>query len=673
MYLIILVSAVIVFSLNQNGLHTAENPSPIMRTSWQMGELSSPVFHSGDVFWNISSRHFDSSRVLFIIFLRTSQIQHQNQKLATMLMGIHCILDIPIVLFEGTAGTFENNATKNILTSSAIRFASSYSLLVVSEDIDNVFKYAETSGRLQLSDTPILILLMKKADDNCSGESASSVEYSSLFKYLWSSHQTANAIVFVKSLNSCEDEILIYNPFIQMDDSTRGQIYKYSYTGAVDKYFQSVSWNLRGYPLRVAMFPTDVTAIKVCTNGTESSSSCTFSGRDGFILDELTKHMNFTPCIVTPSDNVSNSLEFANGTVTGPLRDIANRKIDIAMNSRNMKVSHIADVDYVTPVIHFGMMCVLAPKAPKVPLWISLFRCFSIALWATLVITYMLSVILWHGFPKFTSSDHLQKHIHWSRALCDVLNILLPTLFTKIFSFRNDSQRIFVASCLVFSIVITTVFQGSLFVKLKNPVYYKDVDTLEELDQSGLPIITTFENLYDVFDVIDTTTGKRLSKRLSICALTDEELLEIIERGNSSLLMSLIGIEMLFKTYPKHARLVHLVQECPAAYFQSYMVPSGSPYLKAINALVGRMFEAGLTYKWYYDALYVNSLPQYMLFANSDMHLRQKAFLLSDMLIAFSILIFGLILSGLIFLTEYCIKKYLSRSKCLRIQRVFIC
>jgi hypothetical protein len=654
MYL--LISAAFVFSFNPNGLHTAENPSHITRTSWQMDEFSVPVFHSGDVFWNISSRHFDSSRVLFIILLRTSQIQHQSERLATLLMGIHCNLDIPIVLFEDTAGTFENNATKNILTSSATRFAASYSLLVVSEDIDNVFKYAETSGRLRLSDIPIFILLIKKIDDNCSDEFVSSIEYSSLFKYLWRLHQTANVIVFVKSLNSCEDEILIYNPFIQMDGSARGQIYKYSYTGAVDKYFQSVSWNLRGYPLRVAMFPTEVTAIKVCTNGTGGSSSCTFRGRDGLILDELAKYMNFNPCIVTPSDNVSNSLEFVNGTVTGPLRDIANRKIDIAMNSRNMKVSHVADVDYVTPVIHFGMMCVLAPKAPKVPLWISLFRCFSIALWATLVVTYILSAILWYGFPKFSSSDHLQKHIHWSRALCDVLNILLPTLFTKICSFRNDSQRIFVASCLFFSIVITTVFQGSLFFKLKNPSYYKDVDTLEELDQSGLPIITTFENLYDVFDVIDTTTGKRLSKRLSIFALTDEELLEIIERGNSSLLMSLIGIEMLFKTYSRHARLVHRVQECPAAYFQSYMVPSGSPYLKAINALVGRMFEAGLTYKWYYDALYLNSLPQYILSANSDMHLRQKAFSLCDMLIAFIILIFGLILSGLIFLTEYCLK-----------------
>jgi hypothetical protein len=633
----------------------AENPLPITRTLWQLDELSVPMFDSGDVFFNISSRHFHSSRVLFIIFLRTSQIRHKMESLATMLMGIHCILDIPIILFEDTVGISEQNATKNILSTSATLFGSTYSLLVVSEDIDNVFKYAETSGRLWRSDIAILILLVKETVDNCSGESISTVECSNLFKYLWNLHQTANVIVFVKSLNSFGDEILLYDPFVEMAGSSRGQIYKYSYIEAVD-IVENCNLNMHGYPLRVVMFPSEVTAVKICLNDAEGNSSCTFRGRDGLTLGELAKYMNFTAHVAPPSDNVLNSVEYANGTVTGPLRDITKREVDIAMNSRNMKISHVADVDYVTPVTHFGMMCLLAPKAPKVPMLASLFRCFSIALWVNLLLTYILSAILWHSFRKFTSSDQLQKHLHWRTTMSDVLNIFLPTLFTKIASFHNNSQRIFVASCLLFNIVITTVFQGHLFDILKNPLYCKDIDSLEELDQSGLPIITTFEYLYDVFDVIGTPTGRRLSKRLSIFTFTDEELLEIIHKGNSSILMSLIGIELLFATNPKHGHLVHLVQECPAAYFQSYMVPRGSPYLKAINTLVARIFEAGLTFKWYYDGLYENYLPRYILSANSDVHLRQKAFSLRDIFVAFIILNSGLILSGIVFLIEYYMK-----------------
>jgi hypothetical protein len=634
----------------------AANPMPITRTPWQLDEPSTSVFGAEDVFWNVSSRYFYPARVVFAVFLRTFVTQHEAGRMATLLMGMHHDLDIPVMFFEDNVGISENNTSKNILITSAARFGTSYALLIVSERIDNVLKYAEKCDGLFRADVPILIYVIKRTSYNCGEESSSTVEYSNLLKHLWSLHQTASVIVFVKSLNSCEDEVLFYDPFIETNGSGRGQVYKPSFKGEVDKYFPNAPWNLHGYLLRVAMFPTDITAIKTCINDTKDNSSCTFRGRDGFILDELAKYMNFTPYIMTPSDNIFNSLEFANGTITGPLRDIADGKIDIAMNSRNMKTFHAADIDYVTPVTHFGMMCVLVPKASKVPLWISLFRCFSIALWVTLVATYLLSAILWHSFGKFTSWDQLQKHKHWSTTLSDALNIFLPTVFTKTSSYHTDSERIFVASCMVFSIVITTAFQGSLFNKLKNPVHWKEIDTLEELDRSGLPIIIALQDLYDIFEVIDMTTGKRLSKRLHIIDLTDEELLEIIHRGNSSLLVSSIGIELLFRSNHRYAHLIHQVQECPVAYSQSYMVPRASPYLKPINTLMGRIFEAGFTHKWYYDALYEKYLPQYFLSANSDIHLKLKAYSLSDILIAFVILIFGLSLSALIFLIEYCIK-----------------
>jgi hypothetical protein len=650
MYL--LLSTAFIISYNQNYLLMAENPLYRLQTSCQLDELSTPMFDSGDIFWNISSRHFYSARVLFVILLRTSRIQLETERVTKVLKGIHDILNIPIVLFEDTVGTSGNSAT-NILNTSAARFGASYSLLIVSEDIDDVFKYSETSEGHWRSDVPILIFVIKKANGNCSNESLSTVEYSNLFKHLWTRHQTAKVIVFVKSLSNSEDEGLFYDPFIEINASARGQVYKYSFTGAVDISFQNAIWNLYGYLLRVAMFPTVVTAIKVCINNTEGNSICTYKGRDGFILDELAKCMNFTPCLMTPSDNILNSLEFANGTITGPLRDIANGEVDIAMNSKDMKLSHVADIEYVTPVTHFGRMCVLVPKAPRVPIWISLFRCFSFALWATLIATYILSAILWHSLRKCPSSDQLQKYVQWSTTLSDVLNIFVPTFFTKISSFNNDSQRIFVASCMFFSIVITSVFQGSLFVKLKNPVYCKDIDTLEELEKSGLPIITVFQDMYDIFDVIEMPTTRRLSERVSVFDLKDDEIKETVHRGNSSLLLSLIDIEMLFETNPNYAHLVHLVQECPATYLQSYMVPRGSPYLKSINTLIGRMFEAGLTHKWYYDAMYEESLPQYLLFAKISLQdLRQKAFSLSDILIAFIILIFGLSLGGVMFLIE---------------------
>jgi hypothetical protein len=89
------------------------------------------------------------------------------------------------------------------------------------------------------------------------------------------------------------------------------------------------------------------------------------------------------------------------------------------------------------------------------------------------------------------------------------------------------------------------------------------------------------------------------------------------------------------------------------------MVPKGSPYLKDINTIVGRLFESGLIRKWYYDAIYEIFLPVRLTYAGSGIEdSKQKAFSLRDLIIAFVVLILGLGLSGLALLMEFCLHKF---------------
>jgi hypothetical protein len=63
-----------------------ENPLCRIETSCQLDEISTPVlfFFSGDIFWNISSRLFYTARILFVILLRTSRIQIEAERVATV-------------------------------------------------------------------------------------------------------------------------------------------------------------------------------------------------------------------------------------------------------------------------------------------------------------------------------------------------------------------------------------------------------------------------------------------------------------------------------------------------------------------------------------------------------------------------------------------------------------
>jgi hypothetical protein len=528
----------------------------------------------------------------------------------------------------------------------------------VSEDVSDFFKYTETSERLWRPDVYLLILIIQRENGNSSDKTVLNAQDSDVLKNLWIRHQTGKVFIFVKKMNKCEDEILYYNPFVEASVNERGQVYKDVLTGAVDRYFLDGVWNLYGSSLHISMYQLQITAIKEAVSNTEDNSACNYRGRDGFVLKELAKHMKFTPNIT--SDNV-NSFESSDGRLTRPLKDIANGDVDIVMNSIFMKVLHSVDIEYVTPVTHFGKICVVVPRADRIPVWVSLFSCFNVLLWATLIGTYILSTICWHILTKHSFPHQSHRDIHWTTSLTEVLSIFLPTCFVKIFSFRNQPERMFLASCMFFSIVMTCIWQGDVFNRLKSPLHYKDIDTLEELDESGLPIFTIEQALYGLFDLIDTPTTQRLSKRLKLTNFPHSlDLIEqVADNRNFSLLLSLIEIETLLDTYPINTRLLHCVQECPIIYFSSYMVPKGSPYLRDINTIVGRLFESGLIPKWYYDAIYEIFLPIRLKYAGSDTEdSKQKEFSLRDLLIAFVVLIFGYGLSGLALLMEFCLRKF---------------
>ena len=294
----------------------------------------------------------------------------------------------------------------------------------------------------------------------------------------------------------------------------RGQVYKGVLTGAVDRYFLRGVWNLHGSSLHISIYQLQITAIKEDV----SNSACNYRGRDGLVLRELAKHMNFTPNIT--SDSV-NSFESSDGRLTRRLKDIANGNVDIVMNSVFVKVLHSIVIEYVTTVTHFGKICVVVPRADRITVWVPLFRCFSVLLWGTLIGTYILSTICWRILTKHSFPHQSHRDVHWTTSLTEVLSIFLPTCFVKIFSFLNQSERMFLASCMFFSIVMTCIWQGALFNRLNSPLHYKDIDKLEELDESGLPIFTMEQALYDLFDLIDTPTTQRLSERLTLTDFPD--------------------------------------------------------------------------------------------------------------------------------------------------------
>lgn len=101
--------------------------------------------------------------------------------------------------------------------------------------------------------------------------------------------------------------------------------------------------------------------------------------------------------------------------------------------------------------------------------------------------------------------------------------------------------------------------------------------------------------------------------------------------------------------------ILHILNEAPRAYFMSYMVPKGSPYLERLHVLFGRITQAGLVDKWDEDAKYETKLGTDPEVDASDVEIAQKSLKLSDAAGNFMILTVGLVACIVVFLAELCV------------------
>lgn len=187
-----------------------------------------------------------------------------------------------------------------------------------------------------------------------------------------------------------------------------------------------------------------------------------------------------------------------------------------------------------------------------------------------------------------------------------------------------------------FTVIITGVFQGSLVKSFSSDSYYADIDSLEELDHSGLHIATSL----DVFHSGNPELMKRLeSKRVQLNessmgrAANIRDVAAVERQEDANLLIS--------TTYKKNDGypMLHLMKKCVSSSYLGYIVPKGCPYLNRLSRTINGFAESGLIEKWYEDVMEALMMESLRNSSCSDEEL--KPFDLEDVQAAFYILILG--------------------------------
>lgn len=269
------------------------------------------------------------------------------------------------------------------------------------------------------------------------------------------------------------NRVYFYNPM-------RGGVYEFE-TEVVKNNPQIVTndlLDLNSYSFKTIIFSSLMS----------SSIGSEFIGIDVENLRMLEQYMNFTTNFVqTPTG--SYGFVAPNGTVSGSLSLLVQNKVDLISVSYLLKDPFTTDVEFSTPVLQ-DALCIVVKKRGNMEIWEIFVHYYVI--WIILLGVYFIIVFMWVSIKYFESYLTKQKVMIRNPTFLDALLLILVSSFTR--TPKLLSERLFLSVCMLSMITFFGAFQGSLVTILTSPVFYPDIQTLKELSESKIKILTQFED-----------------------------------------------------------------------------------------------------------------------------------------------------------------------------------
>lgn len=299
-------------------------------------------------------------------------------------------------------------------------------------------------------------------------------------------------------------------------------------------------------------------------------------------------------------------------------------------------------MEFTVPVYQ-DRLCVMVKRAEKVPLALIPLMIFDSQLWLYLVLVYFTIAFTWH-ILRF-----LNKNLTTSKTSQSLLQSSIDTavlIFSSPYGSRFpkiQSERVLISSICLFSLIVVAAFQSSLSTIYTKPMYYKNIETLEELDESGKRINSKYKTfLDDAFPLNSSELIDRLAKK--VVWIQNESMIYRIDKYHEAGLTRKIQFDLSYKS-----RNLHMISECPRKYRIAFVVPDNFYFLEEINRIFLRISEAGIVRKIIGLVSFTSNL-QYSI--KNPQAMKKTNFTLQDLQLGFYALLGGLTVSILVFAME---------------------
>lgn len=312
-----------------------------------------------------------------------------------------------------------------------------------------------------------------------------------------------------------------------------------------------------------------------------------------------------------------------------------------------------------TVTVYDDQLCIYVPKASRIPQSILPIFAVGYDIWLGFILMAFGCALVWLLLRLINLRLRIvsiTKHRLWQQAMGIVVDTWVVWVRVNL-SHLPDSyaERMFIGSLCLVSVIFGAIFESSLATVYIHPLHYRDIMTMQDLDDSGLKVVYKYTSMADDLFFSETSPlfaslNKKLWWNRDLNADVTHEVATIGGKAGVSRYSSLT---MESANYLLTQR-IWVVPECPKYYTISYVMPRDAPWEEAINAQLLRLLNAGIIHKWIQDQKYsVTVRMRNALVQVEGEGSTVRVLTISDLQLAFYVVVVGTLLGWLGFLAEH--------------------
>jgi hypothetical protein len=321
-----------------------------------------------------------------------------------------------------------------------------------------------------------------------------------------------------------------------------------------------------------------------------------------FVTDAMNLNVKFKP---PPPENELWGEKLVGGTWTGIYADLVYERADIAFCGMSLRSKWSPYVDGTTSYINGGVVWVV-PCAQRLPRWKSIFLVFLPSVWLLIFVAMFISAVIMLHLDKFAVQQHKKLKLSYG-SITDCLTytwaVLLGIAVPEMP--HNIPLRLFFILWVSYCLAVSTVFQTFVTSYLINPGMRKQINSLNEILETGMDygfypgLDSAFQDKSD-WQTVEVMAHRKVCTDITNCLEIVYESMEfatLMDRLhvyylNTHTFLDKSGVPML-------CTIEHDFIES----YKAFLLTKGNHLLEQFNRFIQIAIEAGLVGKWWQDIL----------------------------------------------------------------------